>query len=212
MTLGYQVVMNINVKLYNFGKDGTPYSYHGQYQYYNDKMNETTNGIRLSFTYHLTIENRLPDNKEYIMIGVNDIQSLINAVNNTGRVFAHKSEVFKETNNRMVVVGAEDYVSLLIGLPMDKWIRLEPTVVVGYEDTLYPGVRMYLNSETNWVDMTEKIFSGFQYHLNNGNLYTWAMQLINYHGKPDHIKITNGATALSGKGGLGSIKSVFQDK
>lgn len=196
--LGNAVVLRMNVILAKKLEDGRRYYYHNEFLYTTNKYIDTNQIVtmRRSFDYFLTIENNkyIDGEKESIMIRVQDILFVRNLLSIVYAWFTTERfrNLFAYSKGKLVLVDRVDPV-VIDGLPLEKCLIFEPTVVT-YNDKEFEGVRMYLNSKSNYVDMSVDKFMGLYYILNTIDLYQSAQLLLNYHGRPQmgtHITIFN---------------------
>lgn len=189
--LGPNVVMRFNVTMSKALADGTRSHYHKEYEYKTNKYTDvdTLLTIRRSFDYYLTIENFRNNEfgvKEFIMIRIQDILYVREQVNEATKWFrdAKYSNLFARKDNKVVIVDRVEpiYIS---GLVNDKYMILEPTVINYGNDVSSPGIRLYLASKSNYVDMTIDKFMGIVYILQSINMYQSAQILLNYLQRPD---------------------------
>ena len=63
-----------------------------------------------------------------------------------------------------------------------KNVKIEPTVVTLWNDSLVEGVRMYLNSDNNFIDIPSDRLMGLIYIIGSIDLFSAAQNLINFLG------------------------------
>ena len=189
--LGNNVVLRLNVVLASKKEDGSRYSYHQEYEYTTNKYIDKNRVItmRRSFDYYLSIENlkSTPYNeKEYIMIRIQDMYHFIEKINEASKWFIDKKfkNIFgmDKTTNKLIIFDRVNPIDIYV---TGKKLILVP-VVIDYGDNTISGVRMFLNSDTNFIDITIDKFMGLVYLINNIRLFESAQLLVNYLGRPDY--------------------------
>ena len=187
--LGYNVILRFNVSLSKQLKDGKRYSYHHEYEYSTSKFIDQDKliTIRRNFDYHLSIENIREDgkgNKEFIMIGLQNILIVRKQFEMAVDWFIKKNLFAVNNDNKLVMLGKVEPIQIF-GLPMSKYLILEP-IIINYENNMQQsGVRIFLSSDSNFVDMNLDKFMGLVYLLNSINMYESACLLINYLQRPE---------------------------
>lgn len=185
--LGNNTVLRMNVSLSKYSDIYGRMHYHKEYQY-RSKSNEPLITMRRSFEYYLTIENLKQTDigeKQYIKIGVNDILLLRSTLKNVIRWFTDKEfeNLFVRSNGKIIMYGRPEPL-IITGLQMQKSLIFEP-IVIDFNGEYDTGVRMYLSSTSNYVDMRLNSFMGFVYLIDTINLYESAQILINYLQRPE---------------------------
>lgn len=181
---GNYIVLRFNIDLGRKDKDGFRVPYHSEFNYKTSKYPnvKTLTTLRRSFDYYLTLENtrHIDGVKEYVQIRLQDMILLRMILDNVFDWFYgkdYKGLFKKEADNKIHIKQIVE--ETLDGLVMDKYIRFEPIVLVNNEreDT---GVRLYLSSESNFVDMTIEKLAGFKYLIDSINMYESAQIMLNY--------------------------------
>lgn len=188
--LGNNTILRMNVILGKKLDDGRRYFYHSEFMYSTNKYIDTNRLItmRRSFEYYLTIENiknTSDREKESIMIRVQDMLHMRHMLDKAYKWFTSDQfrDLFAYSKSKLVILGKIDPI-IISGLPAGKKITIEPTVVQ-YDSSYYEGVRIYLNNNNNYIDMTVDRFMGLIYLINTIDLYQSAQLLLNYHGRPE---------------------------
>lgn len=188
--IGFNVKLRFNVALAKKQSDGTRYHYHQEYKYSTNKYIDTNSVItmRRSFDFYLSIENlKEIDNipKEFIMIRVQDIINVQNQFRNAANWFNGDiyPNLFAYENNKLRMLGKPNDI-VIRNLALDKFIILQPIIIRYDENNETTGVRMYLNSYSNFVDINIDRFMGLVYLLNTINMYQSAQLLVNYLQRP----------------------------
>ena len=189
--LGKNVVLRFNVNLSKTGMNNERTHYHKEYQYSSKFSNEPSNliTIRRNFDFYFSIENIIKDEnnkKEFIRIGVTEIMSLQFYLKEVIKWFTDKKyeKLYASKNDRVIMLGRVDNI-VMTNLPMDKYLEFQ-AIVCDYENNTYPGVRMYISSETNYIDMSVDKLMGLYYLLTNINMYESAQLMINYLQRPEY--------------------------
>ena len=187
--LGNNVILRMNVTLAKKSEDGRRYYYHNEFMYKSNKyidINELIT-LRRSFEYFLTLENikYINGEKESIMIRVQDIINIRYNLNIVYQWFISKKykNLFAYSKGNLIMLERVEPV-IISGLALDKKIIIEPTIIQ-YDNDVYEGVRLFLNSNTNYIDIKVDRFMGFYYIINTIDMYQSAQLLLNYNGRPD---------------------------
>lgn len=190
--IGPNTIIRFNVVLSRKGEDGKRYSFHKEYQYRSEKYNENLITIRRHFDYYLTIENIKATEfgvKEYIIIGLRDMYYFKESLKTASQWFISKQFeklYVRNKEKKLVMLGKAEPI-VINGLVMDKYITLEPIIYIN-ERLSYGvrGVRMYLSSDNNFVDMTVDTFMEIVYLVDSLNMYQSAQLMVNYLQRPEY--------------------------
>lgn len=188
--IGGNLILRMNVVLSKTDKLGNRYFYHNEFMYKSNKYLDTNELITLrrSFEYFLTLENikRINGDRESILIRLQDIINVRMMIEKATKWFTDKEfeDLYAYDNNNRVVLLGKPTPVVIQGLAGGKHIRLEPTVI-DYDNNSTIGIRLYLNSEENYSDITVDKLMGLHYTLSCINMYQSAQLLLNYNGRPD---------------------------
>lgn len=190
--IGKNTMLKMNVNLiqnYVIDNKNKKVLYHREIGYFDDKSNTNLYNIKRSFDYFLSIENIKPNEygfKEFIRIGLPEIMLLRNTLMGCIKWFndsEYKDLYACNKDTKELIMPKKAPKIVIDSLPQHKFIALTPTIISFGTDE-YPGVRMYLNSETNFVDISVPRFMGFVQAVIDVNLYMAAQNLLNYFGRP----------------------------
>lgn len=189
MIIGYNVVLKMNVNLYTYPDKYGRTSYHQEYEYYLQKAQQRVFSIKRNFDYYLSIENLRSypgQEKDYIRISIQEMPLLIHTLNQVSRWIVDEQfeNLFVYKDGKLIIMNRPDPI-ILDNLPLKKYIKFEPSIFESNEGTRYRTIRMYLNSETNFVEIFDTKFLGFKYAVENINLFESAQMMINYIQRPD---------------------------
>lgn len=172
MSLGS--VLRFSVTLARKNEDKTRRFFYREVEYdskYIDKRRVTS--VKRSYDYYLSFEiSKQPD--AFVMIRVQDIMRLRMSLNNVVKWF---SEIFATDGKKLVIKGSLR-TEILANLPMNRYLKFEP-VVIRYDDSQVPGVRMYLSSDALYTDISVDKFMGLVYHINTIDMHSVALAMIN---------------------------------
>lgn len=88
---------------------------------------------------------------------------------------------FGTRNNRLFVMQSEQTAPLLVReLVQDKWISLEPIIILDPNNIYSPGIRLCLNSPSCAIDLSVEKFYGLVHVLTGFNMYMATSLLLNY--------------------------------
>lgn len=189
--LGINTILRFNVSLASKTQDGHKKLFHSEFEYRTNKYTNlnTICSIRRTFDYYLSIENlRVNENgiKEFIMIRIQDILYVREQFELATKWFRDSKyeNLFARIKGRLVMLGKVEPIKIL-GLAMDKSLMLEP-IIISYDDNNQStGIRLYLSSRDNYVDMSVDKFMGIVYLLSSINMYESAQILLNYLQRPE---------------------------
>lgn len=189
--LGVNTVLRFNVSLASKTQDGMKKLFHSEFEYRANKYNNlnTICSIRRTFDYFLSIENLRANqdgSKEFIMIRIQDILYVREQFELATKWFrdVKYQNLFAMTKGRLVMLGRVEPIKIL-GLAMNKSLMLEPIVITYDDNNQTTGVRLYLSSKDNFVDMSIDKFMGVVYLLSSINMYESAQLLLNYIQRPE---------------------------
>lgn len=190
--IGNNTVLRFNVLLAHRSEDGTRYPYHKEYEYTSDKysnVNYNLVTIRRNFDYFLSIENikKIDNDKEYIMIRIEDMYYVLNQFNMAYRWFtdpSYKNLFVYDKNKKMIIFNRPESI-YISNLAMDKYIILDPIVIDYSNGEQQRGIRLTLSNKSNYIDISIPKFEGLLYTLSTFNMYECALGAINYLQRPE---------------------------
>ena len=177
--LSNEAILRFNVSLGKKNKDGTKRFFHQEYVYpskYLDMQNSIT--IKRSFDSYLTIEmvGALKSIDNVVTIRPRDMIYLQTQLNESVNWF---STVFRRTKSGNISLKGE-YKNIKIPLSYEKYIELEPTVIIREDGSKSEGIRLYLNSQDVYTDISIDNYFGFLYSIKDFNMYHNAICLLAY--------------------------------
>lgn len=185
---GLNTILRFNVSLSKKGEDGNRYHFHKEFEYMSEKYNERIISMRRSFDFFLSIENLKPAEngiKEFIMIRVQDMYHVKDRLHAASKWFLSKEfeNLYAHKKGQLVMLGKVEPIEITC-LAMDKYLILEP-IICKYENRSDRGIRLYLSSPNNYVDMNVDRFMGLLYLIDSINMYESAQLLLNYLQRPE---------------------------
>ena len=185
--IGKNIILRMNVVLYNTTTNSNKIYFHREVNYFDNKANQEMRSIKRSFDYHLSIENiKYTDQgyKEFIRIGLPEVMLLKNSLSQVISWFnsPEYSDLYTLKGTELVLAKKPPKL-VITPLPQNKFIAFSP-VVIEYGADHIQGVRMYLNSEINYADITVPRFMGFIQSIIDINMYNAAQNMLNYYGRP----------------------------
>jgi len=191
--IGNNAVLKFNVSLAHKAEDGTRYPYHKEYEYSSSKYSNIDYNLvtmKRNFDYFISIENAKKtdsNDKEYIMIRIEDMYYVLNQLKMAYRWFTDKEfiNLYKyDDKKKMIIFNRPDSICIS-NLAMDKYIKLDPIVLEYSNGVQQGGIRMTLSNEGNYVDIGIPKFEGLLYTLSTFNMYECAQNVINYLQRPE---------------------------
>ena len=185
--IGSNVVLRFTVVLAKYSDTYGRESYYKEFEYRNRYGLDAVT-IRRNFSYYLSIDNVRADengNRESIKIGPEDMIMFRKVLNKVSEWFLSNKhrDLFSVIDNKLVLSKHLEPITLPY-LSNGKYINFEP-IVCYLQEVSSPGVRMYLSSDTNIVDIPVNKLFGLLYLIENMNLYESAQLLLNYCQKPE---------------------------
>lgn len=177
-------MIKMNVKLNSYSDSKGRVNYHREVGYYNDKANEIVYNMNRVFEYFLSIEDY---KGSFIMIGVNQYLSLLSMLEDIFKWFIDKKfhGLFARKEDNELVVARTVKPIRIDYLPMGKWLEAIPKAIDFLNGDYATGVRLYLSTYENYVDITFEEFQGILYILRNFNMFLAAQNMINYLQRPE---------------------------
>lgn len=190
--LGVNTVLRFNVSLSNKTQDGNKKLFHSEFEYRAGSKYTNLNticSIRRTFDYFLSIENLRVNQegiKEFIMIRIQDILYVREQFELATKWFRDSKyeNLFAMSKGKLVMLGRVEPIKIL-GLAMGKSLMLEPVVITYDDNNQTTGIRLYLSSKDNYVDMSVDKFMGVVYLISSINMYESAQLILNYIQRPE---------------------------
>lgn len=198
--LSNNVTLNFNVILSRKSKTGERMFFEYETEYgskYIGSQNGRAIKRNMSFYFSIEVKNNFSNS---FMLKLQDVILLTMIIENQLLpILIGDRRVFRIKDKKLVIIGEFN--------PVDytqseyKFLRFFP-IVCSYTDGTYKeGVRLCINSESEYVDMDLDRFFGFYYLLKNTDMYSAAITMCNYVKLPPH-----GQNIYSMKGLGGGIK------
>jgi len=184
--LGKYTSLKFNVILNSKNSDKTRRNYHQEFSYNSNKYIDVKklHSLKRQYRFYYSIESNMDNEKIFIMIHPENMRQVINKLNKVFEWF--ESDKFKNLfaldKDKLIRLDRPEPV-IIERLAMDMKIAFEP-IVIEYENSMYEGVRMYLNSKNSYVDLPVQKLSGLLYILENTNMVNAAQSMITYNGRP----------------------------
>lgn len=188
MYVGQNCILKFNVILNYEGKDGSSIeNFHKEFQYYSKKYSANQYTISRKFEYYLSLENAFTNDigfKEIIYIGVCEIIMFKMLLKSAMDWFfdSQYSDMYANKDGRLVLMKSMPPKRVVL---RSKYIEIEPMVYIDQLDNSDFGVRIYLNSETNYTEIPFNRLCGLYYIIDSFDLYQSAITLINYLQRPE---------------------------
>ena len=182
--LSNEAILKFNVSLGKKNKeDGTKRFFHQEYVYpskYLDIPNSIT--IKRSFDFYLTIEmtGKFKSLENNVIIKPKDMIYLQTQLNESIKWF---NTIFKKTKSGNIIIKGE-YSNIRIPLSYNKYIELEPTIIIYEDENKIEGIRMYINSSKIYTDITIDNYFGFIYLISKFDMYQAASTMLAYLNTP----------------------------
>lgn len=184
VSLRFTVILNKHTQKY-----GTE-NYHKELEYYSKKAGHNVVAIRRSFEYFLSVENMRSTEtspmKESIIIGPSEMILFRNFLLGATEWFTSLQfqDLYASKNGHLVMT--ESVNPIRMPTTKYKYLAIEPIIYVDFMNTEYKGVRLYLSSDTNYVEMPFDKMMGLFYLVDKMDMYQCACALINYLQRPEY--------------------------
>lgn len=178
-------IIKLNVKLNSYSDSKGRINYHKEVGYFSDKANAVVYNMSRTFEYFLSIEDY---RGAYVMIGANHYLSLVSMLDDIFRWFVDKKYqgLFARKEDGELVVNRSVSEIKIEYLPMGKWLEAIPKAISFPNGDYATGIRLYLSSYENYVDITFDEFQGILYILKTLNMFQSAQNMINYLQRPPY--------------------------
>lgn len=193
MIIGDNAIIRFNVLLAKYNSKFGRTNYHQEFEYYNKDAGMNTVTLRRNFDYYFSLENiRIDQNtpiKQFIMITVNDIAGFQLFLNDIMRWFddPEYEGLFVKNSKKNQIVMTKQVKPLFIDLPPgNSYIVAEPMICINRYNEETIGVRLYLASESNYVEVPLNKMRGLKYLIDRTDMYGAALSLINYLQRPEY--------------------------
>lgn len=182
--LGNNSTVKFNISLSHMNKDNNRTCFHSEYMYNTNGENLIT--IKRKFQYFISIEIFNEEyNKEYVIIGINDILKLRMGLSKVYEWFNDKQydNLFGKKNGKLIMLKRVEPI-IIDDLPQNKSIIFEPTIIE-YSDTENSlGVRICICNDNFSTEINLNNLLGFMYQINSINMYECALSMLNYIQRP----------------------------
>lgn len=190
LQLGKNAILRFNVILSNKDQHDNRRHFHNEYSYSSNKYanKDKLYTIRRKYDYYFSIETFVQsEDKEFIMIRVQDMIVMQHTLYATMQWFLGDGD-FKDLfctdkDGKLIRRGSVDPISVKL-FTLKKNLAFEP-IVIDYENDSVEGVRVYLNSESNYVDIPFGTISALAYIFTTFDMIGNAQNMINYNGRPE---------------------------
>lgn len=169
--------VTFNVKLAYKDKRGERQFYYQEYGYKQTKYNGINNviSIKRNFESYIIIEN-MADKNNNILIRKPDMVGLKNCLKICLKWLTDtNSNIFAINNDKNMYVA--NATSCMCQIGENGALRFEPLVIPG-NDKDEAGIRLYINDERNYTEITTKGFFDFYESLINFNFHIAACAMI----------------------------------
>lgn len=179
MYLSKDITLNFNVNLSKKSVNNERMFFHYETEY-NSKYYGVDKGhtIKRNMVYFFTLDDKTNFLNSFIMRPQDVALILLGIDQNVLPWFMGKTRIYSIIEDKLVITGkfkSFDYIE-----NENKYISLHP-LVISYEDgTFKEGVRIYINTQSVYVDIDLDKFMGFYYTLKNTDMYSVACSMVTY--------------------------------
>lgn len=191
IAIGQNLILRFNVSLSKVSDDKR-YHFHKEYEYPSKGIlgQPTLVTIRRSFDYYLSIENMKKNEfgeKVFIRIGPSEYPILLKAIENCIKWFTDEKykNLFAKSKNGLTLMPPIPEFTIR-NLPQEKFMTFTPVVIERGIADREAGVRIFLSSDSNYVDINLNKIMGLHYIISKFDMYQAAVALINYLQRPEY--------------------------
>ncbi len=176
--LSSEIKLVFSVVLNNRSEKGT-FNYHREFEYF--KQGEKCISIKREATSSLNFKILGLSSFDDIMILPQHFDRFYYLLSSAKKWFDGTTQVFiKKSNKLFIARDNPDRTAIVIPeLVNNKWISLEPIVILGDNDISSPGIRMCFNNQIT-TDITIDRYFGLVHVLTGFNMYMAMSMLLNY--------------------------------
>lgn len=190
MMLSLDTYLKMNVKLGYKDKDNNRQSYMRGYVVPGMKYNTSPDvlSIKRSFDYYLSIE-KYQNQDFYIQIRPSKMIIMRHILNETAK-WILSNDIWAIKDNKLILKGRPNPININGMQPNNRTLQFEP-IVNEYNGVYDKGIRMTIFNIDNYVDIGSDTFMGFVYTINNIDLYTAAITILNsvpIYSEPQFVK------------------------
>lgn len=172
--------LDFTTRLSTKDKNGYRRFYEFQTQYQTNQFLDSNIGrsIKRTMSFYYVINNRQMFTGS-IILRVNDVYILHELLETKVMSwFFGSSRIYSEKDDRLYIKGQYNPVEYIKDL--QNWLKFEPIVIQNEDNSFKEGVRMYICSNEDYVDMNIDKFLEFFGYLNYQNMYLQAEAQCNY--------------------------------
>lgn len=184
--LSNTITLNFNVILSRKDRNGNRSFFHYETEF-GSKYIGTDKGraIKRNMSFFFTIDNK-EDFLNNFVLRPQDIYFITTVIENKlfPMYFEPSKRIFKVIDDRLVIKG--NFEPIFYAQSEYKYLSFTP-IIYTYEDNMYKeGVRININSESDFVDLDIDKFVGFYYILKNTDMYATACSMVSYAKTPPY--------------------------
>lgn len=181
MYLSNEITLNFTVTLSRKNKSGQRMFFQFETEYSSKYIGtDVARSIKRNMNFYFVIDNKtffaggfiLKPQDVIILLKIIEDQ-IIPWYFGTKRIFS-----LTKDGSKLIIKGK--FHPIYYTQSQDKYLRFDPFVYTYEDETCKEGIRMYLNSDSDWVDMDIDKFMGFYYILKNTDMYSAACSMTNY--------------------------------
>lgn len=177
--LSAEIKLIFSVSLVSRDKNNRRYPYHSEYEYY--KYGEPAISIKREASPMLCFKPTTGNGLYDVCITQQHFDRFYQSLASCTKWFDGTAQVFFTRGNRLYVSKevAEKSAVAITELVNDKWITIEPIVILTENDMYTPGVRMCFNNQVV-TDVPVDRFYGLVHCLTGFNMYMAMSMLLTY--------------------------------
>jgi hypothetical protein len=204
--------LDFSTRLSTKDKNGYRRFYEFQTQYQTNQFLDTNIGrsIKRSMSFYYVINNRQIFTGS-IILRVNDVYILHQVLETQAMFwFFGSSRIYSEKDDRLYIKGQYTPVEYIKDL--QSWLKFEPIILQNEDGSFKEGVRMYICSNEDYVDMNIDKFLEFFGYLNYQNMYLQAEAQCNYVKIAPYLSNNIIVSGGLGSGGMNNGEALAETK
>lgn len=187
MYLSNEITLNFTVVLARKNKSGGRTFFQFETEYGSKYIGtDTARSIKRNMNFYFIIDNKTFFAGGFIL-KPQDVVILLKMIEDQIIPwYFGKDTIFSLTKDGSKLIIKGDFHPIYYTQSESKYLRFDPFVYTYDDNTCKEGIRMYVNSENDWVDMDIDKFMGFYYVLKNTDMYSVASSMVNYVKTPPY--------------------------
>lgn len=170
--------LSLVVKLNSKDKNNNERNFHSEYHYPNEYKGINRYSITRNFSEYFLLGDP-KDFKKSVIIRPSDLMMMRLVLNNVVRPwFIGNGYLYTLKDDKLILTGT--FNDAEIAFDDYSVIHIHPIVYTFRDGKMSEGIRLYINSKTDFCDMPITKFWEFYYYMTQVDIYTAASIMVNY--------------------------------